>query len=131
MQDDIARRSPGPSSVSVMSEDCQNPPQDVGETIAWPCPHHDIRVMLRRAAPRPHALLLALLLVGTLALATMLAYVAHDAARSHRATAERALHDYAAVAAWELVAGVNEEMQSSLGSALGPMTRARATTPYE
>jgi len=71
------------------------------------------------------------LLVCTLVLATMLAYVAHDAARSHRETAERALHDYAAVAAWEFVAGVNDHLQSSLGAALAPMTRTRATTPYE
>jgi len=76
-------------------------------------------------------MLLAGLLVCTLALATMLAYEAHNAARSHRATAERALHDYAAVAAWELVAGVNEEVQSALGGALAPLTRARATSPYE
>ena len=72
-------------------------------------------------------MLLATLLVCTLLLATMLAYVAHDAARSHRATAERALHDYAAVAAWELVAGVNDQMQSTVGAALAPMTRVRAT----
>lgn len=76
-------------------------------------------------------MLLAGLLVFTLALATMLAYEAHDAARSHRATAERALHDYAAVAAWELVAGVNDELQSSLAGALGPVTRMRASSPYE
>jgi signal transduction histidine kinase len=76
-------------------------------------------------------MLLAALLVCTLALATMLAYEAHDAARSHRVTAERALHDYAAVAAWELVAGVNEYLQSSLGPALAPMTRVRAASPYE
>ena len=76
-------------------------------------------------------MLLALLLIGTLALATMLAYEAHDASRSHRATAEHALNDYAAVAAWELVAGVNEELQSTLGAALAPLTHARATTPYE
>jgi len=76
-------------------------------------------------------MLLAGLLVCTLALATMLAYEAHNAAQSHRATAERALHDYAAVAAWELVAGVNEELQSSAGGALMPLTRARATSPYE
>ncbi len=67
----------------------------------------------------------------TLVLATMLAYEAHDAARSHRATAERALHDYAAVAAWELVAGVNDELQSTIGGALAPLTRTRATSPYE
>jgi signal transduction histidine kinase len=82
-------------------------------------------------APRSRAMLLAMLLVATLALATMLAYEAHDASRSHRATAERALTDYAAVAAWELVAGVNDELQSTVGSALAPLTRARATTPYE
>lgn len=76
-------------------------------------------------------MLLSLLLVCTLALATMLAYEAHDAARSHRATAERALHDYATVAGWELVAGVNDELQSALGGAFAPVTRTRATTPYE
>jgi hypothetical protein len=75
--------------------------------------------------PGSHSMLLVALLVCTLGLATTLAYEAHDAARSHRATAERALHDYAAVAAWELVAGVNESIQSSLGGALAPMTRAR------
>src|SRR4051812_16997600 len=83
------------------------------------------------AAPRSRATLLAMLLACTLVLATMLAYEAHDAARSHRATAERALNDYAAVAAWELVAGVNDELQASLGSALAPMTRLPATNPYE
>ena len=76
-------------------------------------------------------MLLSLLLVCTLALATMLAYEAHDAARSHRATAEHALHDYATVAGWELVAGVNDELQSALGGAFAPVTRTRATTPYE
>src|SRR3954454_21757064 len=90
------------------------------------------RLMRPPAHPaRSHAMLLAGLLVCTLALATMLAYEAHDAARSHRATAERALHDYAAVAAWELVAGVNEALQSLLGRAFAPTTRARATSPYE
>jgi signal transduction histidine kinase len=76
-------------------------------------------------------MLLATLLVCTLVLATLLAYVAHDAARSHRETAERALHDYAAVAAWEVVAGVNDQLQSTLGAALAPVTRVRATTPYD
>ncbi|HEY2164068.1 MAG TPA: HAMP domain-containing sensor histidine kinase [Gemmatimonadaceae bacterium] len=66
----------------------------------------------------------------TLVLATMLAYEAHEAAVSHRATAERALHDYAAVAAWELVAGINDELQTTLGTALAPITRSRATA-YE
>jgi signal transduction histidine kinase len=76
-------------------------------------------------------MLLASLLACTLVLATMLAYEAREASASHRATAERALHDYAAVAAWELVAGIKDELQTTLGTALAPVTRARATTPYE
>jgi signal transduction histidine kinase len=76
-------------------------------------------------------LLLAALLVGTLVLATMLAYEAHDAARSHRAAAERTLHDYAAVAAFELVAGINESLQSSLSPAFALITRSRASSPYD
>src|SRR6185437_4755909 len=80
------------------------------------------------ARPKSSVLLLAALLACTLALATMLA---HEAAQSHRATAEHALHDYAAVAAWELVAGVNEQLESTLGAALAPLTRSPATTPYE
>ena len=85
----------------------------------------------RQRVQQSRTLLLASLLACTLVLATMLAYEAHEAAASHRATAERALHDYAAVAAWELVAGVNDELQTTLGTALAPVTRARATTPYE
>lgn len=85
----------------------------------------------RQRVQRSRTLLLASLLACTLVLATMLAYEAHEAAVSHRATAERALHDYAAVAAWELVAGVNDELQTTVGTALAPVTRARATTPYE
>ena len=90
----------------------------------------------RPLPPRPRvrrsrALLLASLLACTLVLATMLAYEAHEASVSHRATAERALHDYAVVAAWELVAGINDELQTTLGTALAPLTRARATTPHE
>jgi len=85
----------------------------------------------RPRGQRSRTLLLASSLACTLVLATMLAYEAHEAAVSHRATAERALHDYAAVAAWELVAGVNDELQTTLGTALAPITRSRATTPYE
>jgi signal transduction histidine kinase len=76
-------------------------------------------------------MVLAGLLVCTLALAAALAYEAQLAARSHRATAERALQDYAAVAAWELVAGVTDRMQAVLGGALAPVTHARAASPYE
>src|SRR5216110_938261 len=86
---------------------------------------------LRMTRPRSYAVLLAPLLLCTLALAAMLAYEAHEAARSHKATAEHALHDYAAVAAWELVAGVNDEIQGALAPTLAPLTRVRAASPYE
>jgi signal transduction histidine kinase len=76
-------------------------------------------------------MVLAGLLVCTLALATLLAYEAQLAARSHRATAERVLQDYAAVAAWELVAGVTDQMQTVVGGALAPVTRTRAASPFE
>lgn len=76
-------------------------------------------------------MVLAGLLVCTLALAALLAYEAQLAARSRRATAERALQDYAAVAAWELVAGVTDQMQTVVGGALARVTRARAASPYE
>jgi signal transduction histidine kinase len=87
----------------------------------------------RQSAARSgsHVTLLAALLVATLALASMLAYEAHDAAQSHRATAEHALHDDATVAAWDLVAAVNEALESSLGAGLAPVTRPRASSPYE
>jgi hypothetical protein len=56
-------------------------------------------------------MLLAMLLLCTLALATMLAYEAHDAARSHRATAERALSAYAAVATLDLASTTSSSLR--------------------
>ena len=97
--------------------------------MALGSPRTRLPVRMSSARPRSNAMLLAALLVCTLLLATMLAYVAHDAARSHRATAERALQDDAAVAAWELVAGATVGLQSTLGSALAPVARARAASP--
>ncbi len=121
-----------------VSERCQSYRPHTVHVAGDPSKAADCDVMVSNSfrfnAPRrrrSRALLLALLLACTLVLATMLAYEAHEAAVSHRATAERALHDYAAVAAWELVAGVNDELQTTLGTALAPLTRAQATTPYE
>src|SRR5262245_8667450 len=84
----------------------------------------------RPRASGSSALLVVLRLFCTLALAAMLAYEAHDTAKSHRATADRALHNYASVAAWEFVAGVGDALQSALGPAFSPV-RARAMSPYE
>ncbi|MDQ6830181.1 MAG: HAMP domain-containing histidine kinase [Gemmatimonadota bacterium] len=80
---------------------------------------------------RARSVLLAALLGLTLVLAAMLAYEAHDAARSHRATAERALRDYAAVAAFELAAGVTDDLDRVIIPAIAPLTGTRAVTPYE
>src|SRR5215210_5627204 len=49
----------------------------------------------------PDQIAIPLALVALLALVAGLIYNARAAERSHRATAERALHDYASFAAWE------------------------------
>ena len=83
----------------------------------------------RVAAPR--VTLLVALLTLTVILAATLAYEAHDAARSHRVTAERALRDYASVAAWEYVANVQERVDAAASHVLSPVTSVRASSPYE
>ena len=54
------------------------------------------------APRRSRSTVIVVLLVATLAMTGMMAYEAQHAARSHRATAENVLRDYAAFAAWEL-----------------------------
>jgi signal transduction histidine kinase len=83
----------------------------------------------RVAAPR--VTLLAALLTLTVILVASLAYEAHDAVRSHRVTAERALRDYASVAAWEYVAKVQERLDAAATQVLSPVTSVRASSPYE
>src|SRR5688572_2901561 len=75
--------------------------------------------------------LLAALLTLTVILVGSLAYEAHDAARSHRVTAERALRDYASVAAWEYVANVRERLDVAASQILSPVASVRASSPYE
>jgi len=79
----------------------------------------------------PRSGVLVALLALTLALAAALAYEAHDAARSHRATAERALRDYAYFAAYEILAGARDSVHDALAAALSPVTEAKALSPYE
>lgn len=79
----------------------------------------------------PRITLLVSLLTLTVVLVASLAYEAHDAARSHRVTAERALRDYASVAAWEYVANVQERLDGAAGGVLTPVTSVRASSPYE
>jgi signal transduction histidine kinase len=52
--------------------------------------------------PRSRSTIIVALLIATLGMTAMLAYEAQQAARSHRATAENVLREYAGFAAWEL-----------------------------
>jgi signal transduction histidine kinase len=52
--------------------------------------------------PRSRSTIVVVLLIATLAVTAMLAYEAQQAARSHRATTESVLREYAGFAAWEL-----------------------------
>jgi signal transduction histidine kinase len=63
---------------------------------------------------KPHGRFLVALLLLMLGLAGLLAYQAQDAARSHRAAMEAALHDYAAFATWEYA----RRMQSGVAAAV-------------
>jgi signal transduction histidine kinase len=81
--------------------------------------------------PAASTALVAPLIVLALGIAAVLAYEAHDAARSHRETAERALRDYAAVAAWELVGALGDELDAIAQPSLAPATTGRAASPFE
>ena len=74
---------------------------------------------------------LVLLLALTVALAAMLAFEAQRATRSHRVTAERALRDYATVAAWEFLTATGEAVDRALGQAFGPVLGTPAASPYD
>jgi len=84
-----------------------------------------------RHVAAPRITLLVGLLSLTVVLAASLAYEAHDAARSHRVTAEHALRDYASVAAWEYVANAQDRLAEAAGEMLSPVTSGRASSPYE
>jgi signal transduction histidine kinase len=64
-------------------------------------------------------------------LSGLLAYEAQRATRSHQVTAERALKDYATVAAWEFVSASEEKIDRALATALGPVTSTPAVSPYD
>ena len=64
---------------------------------------------------------LVAILMLTVALAAFLAYEAWDAGRSHRATAKRAIDDYAKFAAWEFSVSAKEMLYSTLAWAFSPV----------
>jgi len=69
---------------------------------------------------------------GAMALVGMLlAYEAWMAARSQRVTVERALGDYASVAAWEFQGAVRKRIDGALQLALSPLVAGTAASPYE
>lgn len=68
------------------------------------------------ARPRGGTPILPVLLLA-LVLAGVLAYQAHDAARSHRRVSEAALRDYARFAAWELGRAMDTELSAALSGA--------------
>jgi len=71
--------------------------------------------------PRSRTTSLVAILLLTVALAAFLAYEAWDAGRSHRATAKRAINDYAKFAAWEFSVSAKEVLYSTLAWAFSPI----------
>lgn len=74
---------------------------------------------------------LVLLLGLTVLLAALLAVEAQRATRSHRVTAERALRDYATVAALELATASAEALEARVAAALDPVVGSPAASPYD
>jgi signal transduction histidine kinase len=61
------------------------------------------------------------LLVSSLSVAALAAVQAHRAAASHRRTASRLLHDYAAIAAWSYARKANDELLEVAWDVLNPI----------
>ena len=74
---------------------------------------------------------LMVLLAVTVALAALLALEAVRATRSHRVTAERALRDYASVAAWEFVSASRDLLDRRLTERFGRVVGSPAASPYD
>ncbi|HYN80384.1 MAG TPA: HAMP domain-containing sensor histidine kinase [Gemmatimonadaceae bacterium] len=79
---------------------------------------------------RPRSRLLVALLGIALVLTAVLAYQAANAERSHRRAAERALHDYASFAMWQLNQQASQELLSAMISTfIVPLTRVNPDAP--
>ena len=96
---------------------------------SWTSPFTGPPAPQRPRAPAP--LRPSVLLALTLLLAGLLAFEAQRATRSHRVTAERALRDYAAVAAHELLVSASEELDDMLAPALAPVVGSPGASPYD
>ena len=79
---------------------------------------------------RPRSRLLVALLAIALVLTAVLAYQAANAERSHRRATERALHDYASFAMWQLNQQASQELLSAMISTfIVPLTRVNPDAP--
>ena len=87
---------------------------------------HRIRAMRSRWS----ASAAIVLLLSVLGIAAALAYQAQDAARSHRATTENVLRDYATFASWEFSRIAQRDLDNTLGSVIGAVSAGcRDNTP--
>ena len=83
-----------------------------------------------RGGSRPRSALLVSLLALALALTAVLAYQAANAERSHRQATNRALHDYASFAMWQLNQQASQELLSAMiATFIVPLTRVNPDTP--
>jgi len=80
---------------------------------------------------RSRATILVAVLLLTMGLAAALAYEAWRAERSHSATAERTLRDYAAFAAWEYTASSKSHMYSNILFVFSPVMHEDPLHPGE
>jgi signal transduction histidine kinase len=80
---------------------------------------------------RSRATILVAVLLLTMGLAAALAYEAWRAERSHSATAERTLRDYAAFAAWEYTASSKSHMYSNILFVFNPVMHEDPLHPGE
>ncbi|MEX1126957.1 MAG: HAMP domain-containing sensor histidine kinase [Vicinamibacterales bacterium] len=71
------------------------------------------------APRRSRSTIIVAMLIATLAMTAMLAWEAQQAARSHRATAENVLRDYAKFAAWELSRLGRQQLLNAMNTELG------------
>ena len=86
---------------------------------------------MRNPYPRSRSTIIVVLLIATLGMTAMLAYEAQQAARSHRATAENVLREYAGFAAWELSRLARAQLLTSVNNELAAVQRTAARGTLE
>jgi len=81
--------------------------------------------------PRSRATILVAVLLLSMALAAALAHEAWRAERSHRATTDRTLRDYAAFAAWEFTVAAKSKMYSNILYVFSPVMHEEELGPHD